>query len=142
MVLVVETQYLSGWAEVVIVFAIVAEVAGTKKAGVAEVEVGDRNVRPNASLLQSRYVLAGAVLGVTGDLTGVDAPSEDGAPEQIEHGAVLGDLRGCNQSIEDDPGSTPVHDVVNLVAEPAARLCPGHRSGVGIGLRRPRCLLL
>jgi hypothetical protein len=49
----------------------------------------------------------------------VDAPAEDGAPQEVEHGTVLGDLRGCDQSIEDDPGLTPVHDVVDLVAEPA-----------------------
>ena len=51
MVFGVQTQYLSGRAEVVIVFGFVAEVPRAKEAGVAEVEVGDRNVRPNASLL-------------------------------------------------------------------------------------------
>jgi len=50
-VLVLQTQCLSRRAEVVIVIGIVAEVPGAKEAGVAEVEVGDRNVRPNASLL-------------------------------------------------------------------------------------------
>ncbi len=64
------TQCLPGRAEVVIVFRIVAEVAGAKEASIAEVEVvGDRNVlRPDARLLQSRHVLAGAVLRVPGDL--------------------------------------------------------------------------
>ncbi len=81
-VLVVETQCLSGRAEVVVVLRIVAEVAGVEEAGVAEVEVvGNRDVRPDAGFLQSRYVLAGAVLGVACDLAGMDAPPEDGAPE-------------------------------------------------------------
>src|SRR5215210_2968440 len=95
-VLVMKTQCLSGRAEVVIVFGIVAEMAGAKKAGVAEVEVGDRNVRPDAGFLQSRHILAGTVLGITGDLAGVAAPAEDSAPEQVEHRAILGDLRGCD----------------------------------------------
>ena len=66
-------------------------------------------------------------------------PAEDCAPEQVEHGAVLGDLRGRDQDIEDDPGLASVHDVVDLVAEPAAGFRPGgHRGGVGVGFRCPR----
>src|SRR3712207_6094201 len=51
-VLVLETQCLSGRAEVVVVLRIVAEMTGAEETGVAEVEVvGDRNVRPEAGLL-------------------------------------------------------------------------------------------
>src|SRR3954469_13286206 len=131
-------QVLVGRADVGVLLGIVAKMTGAEEAGITEVEVGDRKISFDASLLQGRYVLAGAVPGVACDLTRFDVPAKDGVPEQVEHGAVLGNLRGRDQDIEDDPGLSSIHDMVNLVAEAATGFRPAHRGGIGIGLRRPR----
>src|SRR5215212_6022069 len=131
-------QLVLGGTNVEVLLGIVAEVAGTEEAGVAEVEVGDGHVRPDARLLQGSDVPAGAVPGVTGDVAGSDAPPEGAPPQEVEHGAVLGYLRGGNQGVEDHPGLTPIYDVVGLVTELAARFGPSHSTCVGVRLRRPR----
>src|SRR5215212_3939753 len=126
-------QVLVCGTHVDVLLGVVAEVAGTEEVGVAEVEVGDRNVRSDAGLLQGCHVLAGAVLGVAGDAAGSDVPPEGGAPKEVEHGSVLAYLRGSDQDIEDHTRFATVHDVVGLVAEFGLALAQAHRRSVGIG---------
>jgi hypothetical protein len=54
-------------------------------------------------------VLRGAIGGVPGDLLWVELPPEGGAPEQVEHRRIFGNLKGRDQSIEDDPRLAVVH---------------------------------
>ena len=53
---------LVGGTNVEVLLGLVAEVAGTEAAGVAEGEVGEGHVRPDVGLLQGSDVSAGAVL--------------------------------------------------------------------------------
>jgi hypothetical protein len=91
-----------------------------------------RHGRSDADLLHSCHVLAGAVLGVSRDVVGPQTPPEGDSPEQVEHGAVLGDLRGGDQGVQDDAGLPPVDNDVGLVAEPPA--APQPRDGRRVGV--------
>lgn len=67
--------------------------------------------------LDGGYVLRGAVGGVAGYLLRAYPPQEAGAPEQVEHRRVLGDLKRGDQSVQDDPRLAAIDDVVSIVAE-------------------------
>src|SRR3712207_9438400 len=65
------------------------------------------------------------------------APEKGPPPQEVQHRAILGDLRGGDQHTQYHSGFAPVDDIVGLVAEPAASR-PIHRAAVGVRLRGPQ----
>src|SRR5919202_1413930 len=135
---VLQTQNLPGRADVVVALGIVAEAARAEEGGVAEVEVGEGEIRLDGGLLDGRDVLARVPYLASPRLpAGAEgATQERSPPKEIEHRAILGDLRRADQYAQDDAGFAAVHRVVGLVAELRGALGPGHGGGVGAG---PAC---
>jgi hypothetical protein len=99
--------------------------------------IGQGHVGPDAGALYGGDVLYRAVGGVSGDLLRMELPPEAGAPEQVEHRRILGDLEGRDQDIEDDAGLAAVHHVVGVVAKMRTLALPAfHRGRVGVGRAR------
>src|SRR5215204_1376151 len=92
-----------------------------------------RPVGADARVLHGLYVFRRPVGPIGGYVVWPHLPTEGGPKEQVEHGAVLGDLARGDQHGEDDACLATVHDVVGPVAEPAGVFGPPHGAGVGVG---------
>src|SRR5215204_2908572 len=124
---------LARWTLVDVQFGVVGELL-LAEIGSCFACSGQRHIGSNACLLYGGDVLRGAIGGVPGDLLWVELPPEAGAPEQVEHRRIFRNLKGRDQSIEDDPRLAAVHDVVVVVAEVRTLALPAfHRGGVGVG---------
>ena len=107
-------QALSGRADIDVPLGIVTEMAGAKKPVSRKSKLGIATYARMPIL--SRAATFSRVPYLASPVTWWGELAPEGSPpeQQVEHGPVLGHLRGGNQSVEDDPGLTPVHDVVDL----------------------------
>ena len=118
-------------AAVFVALGIVGEVILRHRTAVRCVEVGQRDVGPDAGILEGDDVLGGAVRGIAGDLVGPDLPAEADPPQQVAHRLVLHDVGRGDEGSEDDAALAAIDDVVVVVAEADAR--PSPTSGVASG---------
>ena len=80
-------------------------------------EVGQRQIRPDAGVLDGDDVVGGAVLGIPGDLVRSELPPKTDPPEEIPHGLALHDIRWRHEGSQDHAPLAAVDDVVVVVAE-------------------------
>src|SRR5215203_4756558 len=111
-------QELARRARVKVALGIVGELVLAEE-GASLSSALERHVGMDARLLDGCYVLHGAVGRVTGHPPRLALPPEGGSPEHVQHGLVLGDLKGGDQDAQDDARLAAIHHAVGLVTEVA-----------------------